>query len=156
MDDYTYGRRQEPLEVLLSTYEVLMAGGYPTDYYTNHARDVLARDEVPAGLPGYARLHAFFTSVAWHEMVPRPDLGQGGLRVLSNERDELVLFTRTGRGALVVPAGWQDHTLSGYRMHMETGERQEVSLRTEVEGKHMHLQPLFGQRPAVAHVTPGG
>lgn len=152
MDDYTYGVVQSPLEVLTRTYEVVMAGGYPAYYYTNHAWDVVEWKEVPAGLEGYRQLKEFFTSTSWHKMSPRPDLGQSGLRCLTDGQDETILFSRRGRGSLVAPPGWDGTCWTGFWMDIATGKRAELRLDDLRAGKRHYLNSPFEGQPSVAYL----
>jgi hypothetical protein len=150
-DDRTYGVAQPPQEVLRRTYEVLMAGGYPAYYYTNHAWDILEWDEMPAGLPAYGHLSRFFTSFPWYTLDPQPDYGRDGLYCLTDGAEHLVLFSRTGRGVLALPQDWNAAGWSGRWMDIWTGEQRRATLSDLQPGGQTTIESPFAGRPAVAH-----
>ena len=152
MEDKTYGVVQSPQEVLRRTYEVVMAGGYPVDYYTNHAWDVLEWDERPAGLSAYQHLYELITDTSWHTLEPRPDLGVRGLRCLTDGREELILYSPDGQGVLVTPVEWAGTTWQGERMNVENGEREAVRLDGLEVGRRTNVDHLLGGVPSVAHL----
>jgi hypothetical protein len=152
MADATYPVVQSPLTVLARTCEVLMAGGYPVYYYTNHAWDVVEWDEAPAGLQAYKRLYAFFTAFAWQWMVPRPDLGQSGARCLTNELDEIVLFSADGRGYLVAHSAWDGTSWAGFWLNIWTGERCEVRMERLVSGRRHPLRAPWTDTPGFLYL----
>ena len=152
MEDKTYGVVQPPLEVLRRTYEVVMAGGYPVYYYTNHAWDVLEWDERPAGLSAYQHLYEFITETSWHVLEPRPDLGVRGLRCLTDGCEELILYSPDGQGVLVAPVEWDGTTWQGECMHIETGEREAIRLDGFEVGRRTDLSDPLGNVPSIAHL----
>jgi hypothetical protein len=151
LDDRTYGVAQPPLEVLMRTYEVLMAGGYPAYYYTNHAWDIIEWDEMPAGLPAYGHLYRFFNSFPWYALDPQPDYGRDGLYCLTDGVEHLVLFSRTGRGTLALPPDWESGAWSGQWMDIWTGEQRQATQTQFQSGRQNTIESPFANKPAVAH-----
>lgn len=150
--DVTYWVGQDPLEVLCRTYEVVMAGGYPAYYYTNHAWDVVEWGQRPAGLDGYRHLYGFFTALDWAAMQPRPELG-GNLRVMTRGDDEMVLFSRAAKWrALIADEAWDGSRWTGEAMDIVTGERQAATIGPLTSGKRHPINEWVGDGHVVAHL----
>lgn len=152
-EDKTFGSVQSPEDVLLRTYEVVMAGGYPAYYYTNHAWDVVKADEVPAGLPWYRVLAGFFRSTNWHAMSPDDSLieSSDGAHCLADPGREYVVFVPNGGEVhLKVPEKSSGRRCSARWMRCRTVE--EETRRPDVASLLRLTSPWKGE-PSAVHVT---
>ncbi len=152
-EDKTFGSVQSPEDVLLRTYEVVMAGAYPAYYYTNHAWDVVKADEVPAGLPWYRVLASFFRSTKWYAMSPDDTLieSSAGAHCLADPGREYVLFLPHGGDIrLSVPRKSPVSTRSVRWVRCHTGEEQ--TSRPDIASPLLLTSPWEGE-PAAVHVV---
>lgn len=148
-EDKTFGNVQSPEEVLWRTCEVLMAGGYPAYYYTNHAWDIIKWDETPRGLPWYRTLAGFFRSTNWFRLQPSDHLLQDGVgaRCLAESGKEYIVFFTPGSKAtlsLAPPANWSARWVNIYSGEEHT----DTAL-----GHSRELQPPWPDAPAMLHLT---
>ena len=114
LDDFTYGVVQAPEEVVRRAWEVCMAGGYATYYYTYTAWDVIRPDDVPPGYAYFRNLATFFAETNWWRMKPVDHL----IRITKpGEREnEIYCLADAGAEYIVVlnrPAEFE-LTLEGY------------------------------------------
>lgn len=147
-----WGWEQTPLAVLERAYEVVMAGGYPTHYYTDHAWDIVKWNEKPQCLPGYRFMSRFFTEIDWTTLVPMPLLvRQWAGRCMMNEtRNEMVLYAKNGITNLItdfLPKRWK-----GYWMDIWTGERAVKEL-VLVDGGSGDIRSPFENQSSIGYFT---
>lgn len=151
MTDCTYGVVQWPEEVLRRTYEVVMAGGYPCYYYTNHAWDVVRVNEEPAGLKYYQYLYRFMTRTKWQDLVPDDSLIYDaiGKHCLARGGKEYVVYFSSG-GDLILNINGAPSKLSGRWMNGLTGE--EKSSASYGNGLQKITAPWPGE-PSLLHLA---
>lgn len=126
--DYTYPVVQDPQTVLKRTFEIVMAGGYPCYYYTNHSWDIVKYDQTPAGLHYYKHLYDFFTRANWSALLPGDNLignFSGGHCLASAGSEYIVYFSNGGTATLTIASA--SGQLAGIWMNAFTGEEQTAS-----------------------------
>ena len=159
IDDYTYGVRQTPEELIRRAYEVVMAGAYPAYYYTNTAWDVIDISYDPPGCGYFRILYEFFTSIEWWKFEPVLELTHpnSGL-CLARSDDELVLYPgarERERGDIFLTAPLNYAAYEGYWMDIFSGERRPIpksSLRPNANGL-MILRSPFESTTAITYLN---
>ena len=123
--DYAYPVVQSPQSVMKATYEVVMAGGYPCYYYTNHSWDIVKYSEVPAGIPYYKHLTDFFTRARWYDLIPTDNLlsNASGKHCLSAAGTEYIVYFSNGGATNLTVAGASGQLLATW-MNAYTGAEQ--------------------------------
>jgi hypothetical protein len=158
MDDYTYGVRQSPEELIWRAWEICMAGGYPAYYYTYTAWDVVDFRHQPPGYEYFRILYDFFASLRFWEMEPtlsfcRPRTA----RVLARGKEEYVVFhhARDRSGGLVTE-GVDLEAYDGYWLDIFSGAKvpltEEHATRRK-DGVLWHLRLPSGSKTAVLHLV---
>lgn len=150
--DATWGWDQSPLEVVERAYEVVMAGGYPTHYYTNHAWDIVKWDEMPQALPAYRQMRQFFTSFDWVRFEPMPHYVRqhAGRCLMSPDGSEMVLYAPKGITNLITD--WLPKAWEGYWMDIWTGDRIASSIHL-VDGGSGDVRSPFQDQSSVGYFT---
>lgn len=145
-----WGWTHTPLEVVERAYEVVMAGGYPAHYYTNHAWDIVKWDEVPAALDAFRSLKELFTSLDWTALIPRPELVRqhAGRCLMSPDGEVMLLYAPKGKTNL--NADWLSPVWTGFWMNIWSGERIEAKLRLQPGGSG-DLEAPFKDRSAIGY-----
>lgn len=147
----TWGWQQTPQEVLERAYEVVMAGGYPTHYYTNHAWDIVKWDEMPKALPAYQQMKEFFSGMEWISLQPKPLYvrQRSGRCLMSADEEEMVLYAPKGVTNLITD--WFPKKLwSGFWMNIWTGERVEANIHLQ-DGGSGDLHSPFPEESSVGY-----
>jgi hypothetical protein len=96
LTDKTYNVVQSPEEVVRRAWEVYVAGGFGTYYYTYTAWDVVRPQDTPPGYAYFEHLHDFFARTAYWRMRPTEGLSTAG-SCLAEPGREYVVFL--GQGA---------------------------------------------------------
>ncbi len=122
----TYGGDNiSPERLVKRIYEVIMAGGYATYYYTWHAWDVVRTAEEPENLVYYQYLTEFFGKTQWYAMAPADELIRGSENhCLANAGSEYIIYLGNGGSAPLTLEGVSGH-LQGTWMNAYTGETRE-------------------------------
>jgi len=91
LEDRTYEVVQPPEEVCRRAWEICMAGGYVTYYYTYTAWDVIRPQDTPRGYTYFRLLQEFFNGTKYWLMKPADELVSEGY-CLANPGKEYIVF----------------------------------------------------------------
>lgn len=167
IDDYTYGVRQSPEELIWRAWEVCMAGAYPAYYYTYTAWDVVDVSHEPPGYRYFQILYQFFSKLRFWELEPtltfcRPRTA----RVLArgtdpSAADEFVVFHHArDRGGALVTEGVDLGEYDGEWLNIYTGETVPVTPDTcaprddrRRAGGNWRLTLPFEEKTGVLHLV---
>ena len=92
--DKTYNVAQSPEEVCRRAWEICLAGGYVSYYYTYTAWDVIRPDDTPPGYAYFRHLREFFDTIGYWLMNPADDLVSEGFCLANPGREYIVFLNR--------------------------------------------------------------
>jgi hypothetical protein len=123
--DVSYGVGQLPQELLRRAYKVLLAGGYPSYYYTYTAWDVIDEEAIPPGYEFFRTLYEVATELRVWEFIPDQTLclWRNSFAMRRNS-EAYLLFVQDH--VLVGPELSSDR-VNGTWMNIHTGERRAVT-----------------------------
>ena len=151
--DATYNVVQPPEEVCRRAWEICLAGGYCSYYYTYTAWDVIRPDETPPGYAYFHHLREFFEETGYWLMTPADDLVGMGF-CLANPGQEYVVFLNKSASFTLKLEGLKT-PLEAEWFHPFTGKR--MSAGKFGNGVQQLAPPEnWGDSPLVLHVGGNG
>jgi hypothetical protein len=147
--DLTYAVGQRPEEVCRRAWEICLAGGYCSYYYTYTAWDIIRPDDTPPGYQYFRHLRAFFEGTGYWLMNPLDDLVSAGF-CLANPGEEYVVFLNKAGPFTLRVEGLKGQTSAEW-FHPFTGQR---SLAAQAGNglREFTPPPGWGDAPLVLHV----
>ena len=121
LEDRTYEVVQPPEEVCRRAWEIYMAGGYVTYYYTYTAWDVIRPQDTPRGYTYFRLLKDFFKDTKYWLMRPADELVSEGYCLVDPGREYVVFLNRPSRFTLRIEGALGPLKSEWY--HPYTGER---------------------------------
>lgn len=121
LEDKTYGKAQEPEEVVRRAWEIAVAGGYTVYYYTYTAWDVLRPLDAPPGYAYFKHFGDFWRGTEYWTLEPSDQLVSAGW-CLANPGREYVVFQNTVAPFTLEIAGAKS-PLKGEWFNPHTGKR---------------------------------
>ncbi len=147
--DYTYNVVQSPHEVCRRAWDVCLAGGYATYYYTYTAWDIIRPEDTSPGYVLFKNLCAFFESTDYWRMEPADDLTSAGF-CLADPGREYVFYARSAQPLTLKLDGLNAPARAEWFQPF-TGERKDAG--TVTKGTVSLTPPSsWGDAPAVLHV----
>ena len=148
--DKTYQVVQPPEEVCRRAWEVCMAGGYATYYYTYTAWDVIRQQDTPPGYAYFKHLRDFFETTNYWRMEPHDELTSAGYCLAEPGREYVVFLNRPQPFTLKLAE--TSAPLKGRWYHPFTGKWEDAG--TFAGGESQILPPAdWGQPPVVMELT---
>ena len=147
--DKTYNVVQPPEEVCRRAWEVCMAGGYSTYYYTYTAWDVIRPQDSPPGYAYFKNLRDFFETTAYWRLEPADDLTTAGYCLAEPGREYIVFLNKPRPFTLKLRK--LESPLKAEWYHPFTAKRLDAGL---MSGDAVELAPPegWGDAPVVLHV----
>ncbi len=166
-DDLTYKQGNSAEDLIGIAYDIIMAGGYITYYYTYTGWDIIDYSSIPKGYGYFKILYEFFTSVKWYAFTPYPDCNCAGCRCLARVGHEYIFFidkvTNFGRRINLkqVLDEMGDRQYKMVWINIYTGERVETDIKHVATNSDDYMKELailnvpFGETPALLYIAAG-
>lgn len=149
-EDYTFGARQSPEEVIRRAWEICAAGGYCAYYYTHTAWDVIHPEHTPPGYAHMKRLREFWESTRYWLMEPHDELVSRGW-CIANPGEEYVVVAR-GREEFTLRVEGAARSLQAEWFNPFTGDRRPAG--SVGNGRHSFRPPAEWNTPvSTLHLT---
>ncbi len=139
LNDKTYSHAQDPEEVCRRAWEVSVAGGFTTYYYTYTAWDIIRPEDNPPGYAYFKNLARFFRGTAFWTLNPVEGVASAGACLANPGKEYIVLlnpaatFTLKVDGATApLPIEWYQ-PFTGARMSGQSINDGVISLTPPAE-----------------------
>lgn len=150
IEDKTYGKVQEPEEVVRRAWEIAMAGGYTAYYYTYTAWDVIRPLEAPKGYALFKHFGDFWRGTRYWTLEPAESLVDAGWCLADPGREYVVFLNQPGPFSLTIAGATAP--LKAEWFHPHTGARTPAG--TVANGTAKLAPPDgWGDAPLIFHAT---
>jgi hypothetical protein len=148
-NDLTYAQGQPAEEVCRRAWEICLAGGYCSYYYTYTAWDVIRPQDTPPGYAYFQHLQSFFSQTQYWLMRPADDLVSAGF-CLANPGEEYIVLLKKAKPFSLDLAGLKGKANAEWFQPF-TGQRAPAG---EPESGRAAFAPpsQWGDIPVVLHV----